>query len=122
MKKFLKKAKDIDEFTKTMYLYNVRFVTCIVVCSFLVVIFSGEKYLGISDLSVIGYIVTSAFTELGIHTGFMIWKAKFENGRKYKDVNALMELQQEEPVQETPPPAVNIPQTMDAQNNEEAVG
>ena len=49
----------------------------------------------ISDLSVVSVGIPSAFTELGIHTGFIVWKAKVENCRKHKDVNRLDELERE---------------------------
>ena len=39
--------------------------------------------LGLADLSPLGSIPQWAYTELGIHTGFVIWKAKTENARKY---------------------------------------
>ena len=40
-------------------------------------------FLGLTDLSPLGGIPQWAYTELGIHTGFIIWKAKTENSRKY---------------------------------------
>lgn len=52
--------------------------------------------LGIMDLAVISYGIPAAFAELGIHTGFIIWKAKTENCRKNKDVNGLESLESEE--------------------------
>ena len=39
------------------------------------------------DTSAISVIVPSAYGELAVHTGFIIWKAKCENARKYKDIN-----------------------------------
>ena len=33
-------------------------------------------------------IVMSAFAELGIHTGFIVWKAKVENCGKYPNVKS----------------------------------
>lgn len=57
----------------------------------LLTIFSGM--LQITDLSIVTVGVPAAFTELGLHTGFIIWKHKTENCRKFKDVNALKELE-----------------------------
>ena len=41
------------------------------------------------DTGVLGITVSGAFAELGLHTGFIVWKCKVENCRKYKDVNRL---------------------------------
>lgn len=48
------------------------------------------------DLAVINYGIPAAFAELGIHTGFIIWKAKTENCRKNKDESRLKSLEMEE--------------------------
>ena len=71
-------------FTDRLYIYNVIFVTAVVVISFIAVFMSG--WLGL-ETSAISVIVPSAYAELSVHTGFIIWKAKCENARKYKDVN-----------------------------------
>ena len=71
-------------FTDKMYLYNVAFVTAVVIISFIAVFLSGKLSL---DTSAISVIVSSAYGELAVHTGFVIWKAKAENARKYRDVN-----------------------------------
>ena len=56
--------------------------------------FSG--YLNITmDSGVLGITVSCAFAELGVHTGFIVWKCKVENCRKYKDVNRLEILESE---------------------------
>lgn len=81
----VKKNKHKSEFGKTMYLFNVIFVSYVVTISFILIALSGK--LGIIDLSAISTIVMSAFAELGIHTGFIVWKAKVENCRKYPNVN-----------------------------------
>ena len=75
------------EFSKKMYLFTTGFAIFCVLVTFVLIAFSG--FLGISDLSVLGVIVTSCFAEVSVHSGFYIWKAKYENGRKYKDVNAV---------------------------------
>ena len=81
----IKKTKPKSEFGKTMYFFNVIFVSYVVTISFILIALSGK--LGIIDLSAISTIVMSAFAELGIHTGFIVWKAKVENCRKYPNVN-----------------------------------
>lgn len=52
--------------------------------------------LQIADLSIISYGLPAVYTELAIHSGFMVWKAKVENCRKHKDINRLEELEREE--------------------------
>lgn len=71
-------------FTDKLYIYNVVFVTAVVIISFIAVFLSGKLNL---DTSAISVIVPSAYGELAVHTGFIIWKAKNENARKYRDVN-----------------------------------
>ena len=75
------------EFSKKMYLFTTGFAIFCVLVTFVLIAFSG--FLGIPDLSVLGVIITSCFAEVSVHSGFYIWKAKYENGRKYKDVNAV---------------------------------
>lgn len=81
----MRRVKRKRGFTDRMYLYNVVFVTVVVALSFAAVFLSGK--LEIMDMSVLTAIVTSAYAELAIHTGFIIWKAKAENCRKHKNVN-----------------------------------
>lgn len=50
--------------------------------------------LNVSELAVITYGIPAAFAELGIHTGFIVWKAKAENCRKNKDYSKLKELEE----------------------------
>lgn len=72
-------------FTDKLYLYNVIFVTAVVIVSYIAVFLSGRLNL---DTSAVSVIVPSAYGELAVHTGFVIWKAKNENARKYKNVNS----------------------------------
>lgn len=71
-------------FTDKLYIYNVIFVTATVITSFVAVFMSGKLNL---DTSAISVIIPSAYGELAVHTGFVIWKAKNENARKYRNVN-----------------------------------
>lgn len=82
----MRRKKRRRGFTDKMYLYNVIFVTAVVIISFIAVFLSGKLML---DTSAISVIIPSAYAELAVHTGFVIWKAKAENARKYKDVNTL---------------------------------
>ena len=84
----MKRKKHKRGFTDKMYLYNVVFVTAVVIISFIAVFLSGKLMIDTSALSVI---IPSAYAELAVHTGFVIWKAKAENARKYKDVNAQID-------------------------------
>lgn len=77
MRKSRKKKRNSFEFSKFIYLVNLGFVAVVTGLSFLCVIMSG--YWGITDLTPITMICTSAFTELGLHTAGYIHKAKSEN-------------------------------------------
>lgn len=79
-------------FTDKLYFYNFRMVWIFVFTCFVLNALSGV--LGIADLAVITYGIPAAFAELGIHTGFMIWKAKTENCRKNKDYSKLEEMEE----------------------------
>lgn len=80
----MRRRKRRRGFTDRMYLYNVIFVTAVVIVSFIAIFMSGKMMI---DTSAISVIIPSAYAELGVHTGFVIWKAKAENARKYRDVN-----------------------------------
>ena len=80
-------------FTDKLYLYNFRAVWAFTISCFLLNALSG--FLNISDLAIIVYGIPVAFGELGIHTSFIIWKAKTENCRKNKDYSKLQELEEE---------------------------
>lgn len=70
-------------FTDKLYFFNLIMTWIFVWACFILTIFSG--FLGISDLTVLGTAITYAFAELGLHTGFVVWKAKVENCRKHKE-------------------------------------
>lgn len=70
-------------FTDRLYWLNFRMVWIFVFCCFILNIISG--FLGIPELAVVTTGIPCAFTELGLHTGFIIWKAKVENCRKNKE-------------------------------------
>lgn len=80
-------------FTDKLYIFNLVAVWLFVIICIILTLFSG--YLNINDLSIVSIGLPTVFAELGIHTGFIIWKAKVENCRKFKDVNLLNELEQD---------------------------
>ena len=80
-------------FMDKLYVYNLRFAWIFTVACFFLTAISGEKWLDIEDLSILGTGLQVVWAELGIHTGFMVWKAKAENCRKFKDYSAMAESQ-----------------------------
>ena len=81
-------------FSDKLYFYNFRAVWLFTGACFLLNALSG--LLDIQELAVIVYGIPAAFAELGIHTGFIVWKAKVENCRKNKDYSKLEELEEQE--------------------------
>ena len=75
-------------FTDRMYLYNVKFVTWIVIFSFVLMFISVFHSVDTSPLAVI---VPAAFAELGLHTAFLVWKAKAENINKHPNIIKQMQ-------------------------------
>ncbi len=80
-------------FTDKLYLFNLIFSWLFIAICIALTVFSG--YLNITDLSIVNVGIPTIFAELSVHTGFVIWKAKVENCRKFKDVNLLQELESE---------------------------
>lgn len=78
MKKLIKKRG----FTDKLYFYNFCAVHIIMAAILIITALGGV--LNLTDLSPLSSIPQWAYTELGIHTGFIIWKAKNENSRKYR--------------------------------------
>lgn len=88
-----KRKKNKRGFTDTLYRYNFIFVVTVVALSVLTVwatvllqaylIYKGYEITIPIDYTIFCTIVPSAFAELGIHTGFIVWKAKCENLNKY---------------------------------------
>lgn len=70
-------------FTDRLYLANFIITWVFVIACYLLTACSGK--LGITDLSPLSTAIGAAFTELGIHTAFVVWKAKVENCRKHKE-------------------------------------
>lgn len=70
-------------FTDKLYFYNFCSVHIIIAAILAITALSGV--LGITDLSPLNNIPQWAYGELGLHTAFVVWKAKTENSRKFKD-------------------------------------
>lgn len=81
-------------FTDKLYFYNFCAVHVIVAAILVITALGG--LLGLSDLSPLTNIPQWAYSELGIHTAFIVWKAKAENCRKNKDYSRLKELEESE--------------------------
>lgn len=88
MKKMLLKRG----FTDKLYYYNFRAIWIFTMACFILTAASG--YLNVTDLSIVSVGIPAAFAELGVHTGFIIWKAKTENCRKHKDQSKVKELEE----------------------------
>lgn len=75
-------------FTDRLYIVNFIAVHIIVVAVVILTALSG--ILNITDMSALTVIPPAAYAELGIHTGYIIWKAKAENMIKFNkqdDIN-----------------------------------
>lgn len=84
-----KKKQSLIEFSKLIYLINLGFVAVVTGLSFLCVIKCGEW--GITDLSPITVICTSAFAELATFSVVYAKKAQAENvlkiGKQIREEN-----------------------------------
>lgn len=86
MKRYMRKRG----FTDRLYLTNFIITWVFVALCLIITLFSGK--LGVTDLSVLSAAIPCAFGELGIHTGFIVWKAKVENIEKHKKDLDIMEV------------------------------
>lgn len=68
-------------FTDTLYFFNLAFAWIFLIVCIILTAFSG--ILMITDMSLVNVGIPAVFAELGIHTGFIIWKAKNENMNKF---------------------------------------
>ena len=68
-------------FTDKLYFLNLTLSWLFIAVCIVITIFSGR--LGITDLSIVSVGLPAVFAELGIHTGFVVWKAKTENMSKF---------------------------------------
>lgn len=68
-------------YTDKLYFLNLTLSWLFILICIVVTLISGK--LGITDLSLVSVGLPAVFAELGIHTGFIVWKAKTENISKY---------------------------------------
>ena len=80
-------------FSNKVYFLNLQLTWRFVWACLVLTVVSG--WLGITDMSIVSVGIPCAFTELGVHTALIVWKAKVENCRKNKDVNTLNRLEGE---------------------------
>lgn len=76
----LKKIKERG-FTDKLYFLNLTLSWLFIIVCTVITALSGK--LGIQDLSLCSYGIPAVFAELGVHTGFIVWKAKTENMAKF---------------------------------------
>lgn len=74
-------------YTDRLYFLNLKLTWTFVWACFILNVVCG--FLGVQTLDIIVYGIPAAFAELGLHTGFIIWKAKVENCRKYKKEDVI---------------------------------
>lgn len=76
--------KKISErgFTDRLYFLNLALSWLFIIICIVMTALSGK--LGIQDLSLVSVGIPAVFTELGVHTGFIVWKAKTENINKHR--------------------------------------
>lgn len=70
-------------FSDRLYFLNFRLTWLFVTICFILNVVSG--FLGVPDLAIVNTGIPCAFGELGLHTAFIVWKAKVENCRKHKE-------------------------------------
>lgn len=68
-------------FTDKLYFLNLTLSWLFIVVCIVITALSGT--LGITDLSLVSVGIPAVFAELGVHTGFIVWKAKTENISKF---------------------------------------
>ena len=68
-------------FTDKLYFLNLTLSWLFIIICIVLTALSGK--LGITDLSVVSVGIPAVFAELGVHTGFIVWKAKTENINKF---------------------------------------
>ena len=68
-------------FTDKLYFLNLTLSWLFIIVCIVITALSGR--LGIVDLSLVSVGIPAVFAELGVHTGFIVWKAKTENMNKF---------------------------------------
>lgn len=85
-------------FTDKLYFLNLTLSWLFIVICIVVTLISGK--LGIQDLSLVSVGMPAVFAELGIHTGFIVWKAKTENISKHSGETSSVSFGYVEPIEE----------------------
>lgn len=80
-------------FTEKVYFLNLTLAWIYLFACYMLTVFSGK--LEVNDLSVLSSGIPYVFGEVAVFSGFLVWKNKAENCRKYKDVNTLEELEED---------------------------
>lgn len=83
-------------FSDRLYFLNLQLTWIFVIICIVLTVLS--PILQIQDLSIISYGLPAVFAELGIHTGFIVWKAKHENISKFgyiPEIDDCEEVEQE---------------------------
>ena len=75
-------------FTDKLYAYNLAFTWAYTILCVILSIFGGK--LGIEDYSFVSIVTPLIWAEQGIHTAFVIWKAKAENMQKHNPEGVIM--------------------------------
>lgn len=68
-------------FTDRLYFLNLVLSWIFIIICITITMLSGV--LNITDLSIVSVGIPAVFAELGLHTSFIIWKAKSENAYKF---------------------------------------
>ena len=68
-------------FTDKLYFLNLTLSWLFIIVCIVITALSGT--LGITDLSLVSVGIPAVFTELGVHTGFIVRKAQTENISKF---------------------------------------
>lgn len=64
-------------------LYVINFIAVHIIVASVVILTALSGTLNITDMTALAAIPPCSYAELGVHTGFVIWKAKAENMNKH---------------------------------------
>ena len=84
-------------FTDKLYFLNLALSWLFIIVCIILTALSGR--LGITDLSLVSVGIPAVFAELGVHTGFIVWKAKTENMSKFGNQSDYINETEHEPEQ-----------------------
>lgn len=73
-------------FSDRLYWLNFKMTWCFIGVCVIITLLQG--YIGMLDLTLITVGIPAAFAELGVHTAFIVEKARKENELKYGDTEA----------------------------------